>query len=70
MNFVCVLSFIVVKWIKFMCATKVGVVELLNGLGEGVETHAAKLKEVVGGDLHKLLETRTLWFKLASSARM
>jgi hypothetical protein len=34
--------------------------ELINGAGEGVETHAVELKGVVGGDLHRLLETRTL----------
>ncbi|KAF7052335.1 hypothetical protein CFC21_060447 [Triticum aestivum] len=42
---------------------KVGVVEFLNGVGKGVETHAAKLEEAVGGDLQRLLETRTLRLK-------
>jgi hypothetical protein len=44
-------------------AAKVGVVEFLNGVGKGVETHAAKLEEAVGGDLQRLLETRTLRLK-------
>ena len=47
----------------FLCAAKVGVVEFLNGVGKGVETHAAKLEEAVGGDLQRLLETRTLRLK-------
>ena len=47
----------------FLCAAKVGVVEFLNGVGKGVETHAAKLEEAVGGDLQRLLETRTLRHK-------
>ncbi|VAI01650.1 unnamed protein product [Triticum turgidum subsp. durum] len=42
---------------------KVGVVEFLNGVGKGVEMHAAKLEEAVGGDLQRLLETRTLRLK-------
>ncbi|KAF8689458.1 hypothetical protein HU200_041780 [Digitaria exilis] len=42
---------------------KVGVVEFLNGVGKGVETHAAKVEEAVGGDLQRLLEARTLWLK-------
>ncbi|GJM94532.1 hypothetical protein PR202_ga11183 [Eleusine coracana subsp. coracana] len=42
---------------------KVGVVEFLNGIGKGVETHAAKIEEAVGGNLQRLLETRTLRFK-------
>ncbi|CAO2203313.1 unnamed protein product [Urochloa humidicola] len=42
---------------------KVGVVEFLNGVGKGVETHAAKLEEAVGGDLQRLLEARTLRLK-------
>ncbi|KAG2588236.1 uncharacterized protein LOC120673724 [Panicum virgatum] len=42
---------------------KVGVVEFLNGVGKGVETHAAKLEETVGGDLQRLLEARTLRLK-------
>ncbi len=44
-------------------AAKVGVVEFLNGVGKGVETHAAKVEEAVGGDLQRLLETRTLRLK-------
>lgn len=44
-------------------AAKVGVVEFLNGVGKGVEAHAAKLEEAVGGDLQRLLETRTLRLK-------
>ena len=44
-------------------AAKVGVVEFLNGVGKGVETHAAKLEETVGGDLQRLLEARTLRLK-------
>ncbi|EES15684.1 hypothetical protein BDA96_08G042300 [Sorghum bicolor] len=42
---------------------KVGVVEFLNGVGKGVEAHASKLEEAVGGDLHRLLEARTLRLK-------
>ncbi|WVZ71476.1 hypothetical protein U9M48_020061 [Paspalum notatum var. saurae] len=42
---------------------KVGVVEFLNGVGKGVEAHAAKVEEAVGGDLQKLLEARTLRLK-------
>uniref|UniRef100_A0A0D9V015 Small ribosomal subunit protein mS41 SAM domain-containing protein n=1 Tax=Leersia perrieri TaxID=77586 RepID=A0A0D9V015_9ORYZ len=42
---------------------KVGVVEFLNGVGKGVGTHAAKVEEAVGGDIQKLLETRTLRLK-------
>nr|ACG40241.1 hypothetical protein [Zea mays] len=42
---------------------KVGVVEFLNGVGKGVEAHAAKLEEAVGGDLQRLLEARTLRLK-------
>ncbi|XP_006644099.3 uncharacterized protein LOC102722988 [Oryza brachyantha] len=42
---------------------KVGVVEFLNGVGKGVETHAAKVEEAVGGDLQRLLQTRTLRLK-------
>lgn len=37
--------------------------EFLSGVGKGVETHAAKLEEAVGGDLQRLLETRTLRLK-------
>jgi hypothetical protein len=32
--------------------------EFLNGVGKGVETHAAELEEPVGGDIHSLLESR------------
>ncbi|GJN36117.1 hypothetical protein PR202_gb24955 [Eleusine coracana subsp. coracana] len=50
--------------IKDSCrAAKVGVVEFLNGVGKGVETHAVKIEEAVGGDLQRLLETRTLRLK-------
>ncbi|EEC66575.1 hypothetical protein OsI_32755 [Oryza sativa Indica Group] len=42
---------------------KVGVVEFLNGVGKGVETHAAKVEEAVGGDLQSLLHARTLRLK-------
>ncbi|ONM31619.1 hypothetical protein Zm00014a_044468 [Zea mays] len=42
---------------------KVGVVEFLNGVGKGVEAHAAKLEEAVGGDMQRLLEARTLRLK-------
>jgi hypothetical protein len=38
-------------------------VEFLNGVGKGVEMHTAKLEEAVGGDLQRLLETRTLRLK-------
>jgi hypothetical protein len=44
-------------------AAKVGVVEFLNGVGKGVETHAAKVEEAVGGDLQSLLHARTLRLK-------
>jgi hypothetical protein len=39
------------------------VVEFLSGVGKGVETHAAKLDEAVGGDLQRLLQARTLRLK-------
>ena len=38
-------------------------VEFLNGVGKGVEAHAAKLEEAVGGDLQRLLVARTLRLK-------
>ncbi|KAF5742954.1 hypothetical protein HS088_TW09G01016 [Tripterygium wilfordii] len=41
---------------------KVGIPEFLNGIGGGVEAHAAKLESDIG-DLHKLLVTRTLKLK-------
>ncbi|XP_065851938.1 uncharacterized protein [Euphorbia lathyris] len=41
---------------------KVGIPEFLNGIGKGVETHAAKLETEIG-DFHKLLVTRTLKLK-------
>ncbi|GMG99785.1 hypothetical protein Nepgr_001625 [Nepenthes gracilis] len=41
---------------------KVGIPEFLNGVGGGVETHAAKLETEIG-ELHKLLVTRTLKLK-------
>ena len=44
-------------------AARVGVVEFLNGVGKGVEAHAAKLEEAVGGDLQRLLVARTLRLK-------
>ncbi|KAF2307327.1 hypothetical protein GH714_026378 [Hevea brasiliensis] len=41
---------------------KVGIPEFLNGIGKGVEAHAAKLESEIG-DLQKLLVTRTLKLK-------
>ncbi|KAI3948472.1 hypothetical protein MKW98_019222 [Papaver atlanticum] len=41
---------------------KVGILEFLNGVGKGVETHAGKLETEIG-DFHKLLVTRTLNLK-------
>ncbi|XVE63137.1 hypothetical protein DITRI_Ditri06bG0175900 [Diplodiscus trichospermus] len=41
---------------------KVGIPEFLSGIGNGVETHVAKLESEVG-DFHKLLVTRTLKLK-------
>ncbi|KAI3945471.1 hypothetical protein MKX01_019926 [Papaver californicum] len=41
---------------------KVGMVEFLNGIGKGVETHIAKLETEIG-DIQKLLVTRTLKLK-------
>ncbi|RZC93589.1 hypothetical protein C5167_007627 [Papaver somniferum] len=41
---------------------KVGIVEFLNGIGKGVETHIPKLDTEIG-DFHKLLVTRTLSLK-------
>ncbi|KAH7542936.1 uncharacterized protein LOC107406696 [Ziziphus jujuba] len=41
---------------------KVGIPEFLNGIGKGVESHAAKLETEVG-DFQKLLVTRTLRLK-------
>lgn len=43
-------------------AVKVGIPEFLNGVGNGVETHVAKLESEIG-DFQKLLETRTLKLK-------
>ncbi|XP_015865955.2 uncharacterized protein LOC107403566 [Ziziphus jujuba] len=43
-------------------AVKVGNPEFLNGIGKGVESHAAKLETEVG-DFQKLLVTRTLRLK-------
>lgn len=43
-------------------AVKVGIPEFLNGIGKGVESHAAKLETEVG-DFQKLLVTRTLRLK-------
>uniref|UniRef100_N1R3Z2 Uncharacterized protein n=1 Tax=Aegilops tauschii TaxID=37682 RepID=N1R3Z2_AEGTA len=37
---------------------KVGVVEFLNGVGKGVETHAEKLEEAVDGEPQSVPETR------------
>ncbi|KAJ1692047.1 hypothetical protein LUZ63_008745 [Rhynchospora breviuscula] len=42
---------------------KVGIAEFLRGIGGGVEGHVAKVEAEVGGDLHKLLQTRTLRLK-------
>ncbi|EMS53371.1 hypothetical protein TRIUR3_05816 [Triticum urartu] len=39
---------------------KVGVVGFLNGVGKGVETHAAKLEEAVDGEPQSVPETRPL----------
>ncbi|KAL2321466.1 hypothetical protein Fmac_025845 [Flemingia macrophylla] len=41
---------------------KVGIPEFLNGIGNGVESHVAKLESEIG-DFHKLLVTRTLKLK-------
>lgn len=41
---------------------KVGIPEFLNGLGNGVEAHVAKLESEIG-DFQKLLVTRTLRLK-------
>ncbi|KAL5582658.1 hypothetical protein UlMin_015100 [Ulmus minor] len=41
---------------------KVGIPEFLNGIGKGVESHAAKLETEIG-DFHQLLVTRTLKLK-------
>jgi hypothetical protein len=35
----------------FLRAVKDGAVGFLNGVGKGVDTHAAKVEEAVGGDL-------------------
>ena len=43
-------------------AVKVGIPEFLNGVGNGVETHVAKLESGIG-DFQKLLITRTLKLK-------
>ncbi|KAG8045302.1 hypothetical protein GUJ93_ZPchr0008g12436 [Zizania palustris] len=51
------------KFVSFSRATKVGVVEFFNGIGKGMEAHAAKVEEAVGGDLQRLLQTRTLRLK-------
>ncbi|KAM0954521.1 putative IGR protein [Dioscorea sansibarensis] len=41
---------------------KVGIPEFLKGIGNGVETHTAKLETEIG-DIEKLLVTRTLRLK-------
>jgi hypothetical protein len=41
---------------------KVGIPEFLNGIGNGVEAHVAKLESEIG-DFQKLLVTRTLRLK-------
>ncbi|CAL9004703.1 hypothetical protein PRUPE_2G047800 [Prunus persica] len=41
---------------------KVGIPEFLNGIGNGVESHVAKLEAEIG-DFQKLLVTRTLKLK-------
>ncbi|KAK8948864.1 hypothetical protein KSP39_PZI006179 [Platanthera zijinensis] len=41
---------------------KVGIPDFLNGVGNGVEAHAAKLEAEIG-DFNKLLVTRTLRLK-------
>ncbi|XWS57418.1 hypothetical protein CRYUN_Cryun09bG0172500 [Craigia yunnanensis] len=41
---------------------KVGIPEFLNGVGNGVETHVAKLESEIG-DFQKLFITRTLKLK-------
>ncbi|NP_001351837.1 uncharacterized protein LOC101505982 [Cicer arietinum] len=41
---------------------KVGIPEFLTGIGNGVESHVAKLDSEIG-DFQKLLETRTLKLK-------
>ncbi|KAH7676386.1 IGR protein motif-containing protein [Dioscorea alata] len=41
---------------------KVGIPEFLKGIGNGVETHMAKLETEIG-DIEKLLVTRTLRLK-------
>ncbi|KAI4301694.1 hypothetical protein L6164_034945 [Bauhinia variegata] len=43
-------------------AVKVGIPEFLNGIGNGVESHVAKLESEIG-DFQKLLVTRTLKLK-------
>ncbi|OMP09367.1 hypothetical protein COLO4_05537 [Corchorus olitorius] len=43
-------------------ALKVGIPEFLNGVGNGVETHVAKLESEIG-DFQRLLVTRTLKLK-------
>ncbi|KAI4308275.1 hypothetical protein L6164_031365 [Bauhinia variegata] len=41
---------------------KVGILEFLNGIGKGVESHVAKLESEIG-DFQNLLVTRTLKLK-------
>ncbi|KAJ3691875.1 hypothetical protein LUZ61_000032 [Rhynchospora tenuis] len=48
---------------QYQYEVKVGIAEFLRGIGRGVEGHVAKLEAEVGGDLHKLLQTRTLRLK-------
>ncbi|KAB2634417.1 hypothetical protein D8674_038280 [Pyrus ussuriensis x Pyrus communis] len=43
-------------------AVKVGILEFLNGIGNGVESYVAKLDSEIG-DFQKLLVTRTLRLK-------
>ncbi|KAF6162163.1 hypothetical protein GIB67_008292, partial [Kingdonia uniflora] len=50
------------QFLSTQYAVKVGILEFLNGVGKGVETHAAKLETEIG-DFQKLLVTRTLKLK-------
>lgn len=50
------------RFLMLDAAAKVGIPEFLNGIGNGVESHVAKLETEIG-DFQRLLVTRTLKLK-------
>ncbi|VVA27310.1 PREDICTED: IGR [Prunus dulcis] len=58
----CWLTTQLLKKLGIQKGVKVGIPEFLNGIGNGVESHVAKLEAEIG-DFQKLLVTRTLKLK-------